>query len=225
MEKRWWLIPLIFLGICFDVQAGPEPQWVSSEPIPRVNCSDFQHDDLISLACNIYWEGRNQSYQGMLAIAAVTLWRTQDREFPGTIAQVVWEKRWSKRYGRYYPQFQWTLDGKRDMPFENEQAIWEISWRLARQFAVGADHVDRICPHVRATETMWAMLEEQGVKVTRRELRCKSYETLMASKLSILAGIDPTGGAVMYHANYVKPAWRKAYEFVCAVDDHLFYRK
>lgn len=194
-----------------------------AEDLP--NCGDYQADDLISLACNIYWEGRNQSRHGMLAIAAATLHRTEDPEFPDTVAGVVWEKRWSKKYNRYYPQFSWTLDGKKDIPFKNEQEVWEYALRLARIFTIDSSHKARICPQIAATGKMWDILEKRGVPVTRRPVRCGAYELLMASKMAILDKIDPTGGSVMYHASYVKPAWRKSFDFVCQVDDHLFYRK
>lgn len=36
---------------------------------------------------------------------------------------------------------------------------------------------------------------------------------------------NPIGDAVMYHANYVKPSWRSAYDIVATVDDHIFYEK
>jgi N-acetylmuramoyl-L-alanine amidase len=34
---------------------------------------------------------------------------------------------------------------------------------------------------------------------------------------------DPTGKAIMYHANYVKPAWASEYKRVVAIDAHIFY--
>jgi spore germination cell wall hydrolase CwlJ-like protein len=34
---------------------------------------------------------------------------------------------------------------------------------------------------------------------------------------------DPTGNAIMYHANYVKPAWASDYKRVVAIDAHIFY--
>ena len=36
---------------------------------------------------------------------------------------------------------------------------------------------------------------------------------------------NPIGNATMYHATYVKPYWRKAYQHVATVDDHIFYQK
>lgn len=34
---------------------------------------------------------------------------------------------------------------------------------------------------------------------------------------------DPTRGAIMYHANYVKPYWRTDYEKLVVIDKHIFY--
>lgn len=36
---------------------------------------------------------------------------------------------------------------------------------------------------------------------------------------------DPTEGAVMYHAESVKPSWRKAFERTAQIDNHIFYKK
>ena len=35
---------------------------------------------------------------------------------------------------------------------------------------------------------------------------------------------DPTDGATMFHANYVKPKWRKEYEQTSRIDNHVFYK-
>lgn len=36
---------------------------------------------------------------------------------------------------------------------------------------------------------------------------------------------DPTGGAIMYHADYVDPFWVASYERTVQIDTHIFYRK
>jgi len=36
---------------------------------------------------------------------------------------------------------------------------------------------------------------------------------------------DPTMGATMYHAEGVKPGWRKAFEETTQIENHIFYRK
>lgn len=35
---------------------------------------------------------------------------------------------------------------------------------------------------------------------------------------------DPTDGATMFHAAYVKPKWRKDYEQTSRIDNHVFYK-
>ncbi|PHS22101.1 MAG: cell wall hydrolase [Robiginitomaculum sp.] len=36
---------------------------------------------------------------------------------------------------------------------------------------------------------------------------------------------DPTGGAVMYHADYVSPYWKHAYTRTSRIDSHIFYKE
>ena len=36
---------------------------------------------------------------------------------------------------------------------------------------------------------------------------------------------DPTMGATMYHADSVKPGWRKSFEETTQIENHIFYRK
>jgi N-acetylmuramoyl-L-alanine amidase len=36
--------------------------------------------------------------------------------------------------------------------------------------------------------------------------------------------IDPTNGAIMYHAHYVEPYWVPAYEKQARIDSHIFYK-
>jgi spore germination cell wall hydrolase CwlJ-like protein len=35
---------------------------------------------------------------------------------------------------------------------------------------------------------------------------------------------DPTDGATMFHATYVKPKWRKEYDQTSRIDNHVFYK-
>jgi len=72
------------------------------------------------LAHNIYFEARNESYEGMLAVATVTTNRVLSKKYPNTYCEVVWELRTNPRTGKKVPQFSWTLDGKSDRPHELE---------------------------------------------------------------------------------------------------------
>ena len=65
---------------------------------PQVEC----------LAKNIYFEARDQGWDGKVAVAFVTLNRVLSDKFPDTWCEVVWQK----------GQFEWTQDGKSDNPKE-----------------------------------------------------------------------------------------------------------
>ena len=48
--------------------------------------------ELECLARNIYWEAANESYEGKLAVAQVTLNRTKASGYPNTVCEVVYQK-------------------------------------------------------------------------------------------------------------------------------------
>ena len=62
----------------------------------------FGTEQVECLTQNIYYEAPNETYEGKLAVATVTLNRVQNREFPKTVCGVVYQK----------GQFSWTK-GKR----------------------------------------------------------------------------------------------------------------
>lgn len=73
--------------------------------------------ELTCLAKNIYFEARNQSAQGQLAVAMVTLNRMENKRWPSTVCGVVKQAR--KRNGRVVRnacQFSWFCDGRSDRP-------------------------------------------------------------------------------------------------------------
>ena len=65
---------------------------------------------LMCLALNIYFEARDQGFEGQLMVAEVTLNRVADPAFPDTICDVVWQP----------GAFSWTDDGKSDKPEDLE---------------------------------------------------------------------------------------------------------
>jgi N-acetylmuramoyl-L-alanine amidase len=101
---------------------------------------------------NIFFEARNQSVLGQVAVAWVTLNRVGAKNYPSTICGVVWQDK----------QFSWTHDGKSDRPADNAvaQRAWEdaalvadvvlIDWARARTSPVGAAvmyHADYVQPY------------------------------------------------------------------------------
>ena len=95
--------------------------WVFYVMLPRnslvideVNYNDEHRE---CLALNVYFEARNQSIMGQMAVAHVTLNRVYDKRFPKTICGVV-------KQGKYYGnsprrdkcQFSFWCDGRSDKP-------------------------------------------------------------------------------------------------------------
>lgn len=81
------------------------------------------------LATNMYFEARNQSKKGKIAVGLVTINRVLSTKYPNTICDVVWQKSKHPANNKWVAQFSWTLDGKSDIP-QNE-AAWKRSKRLA----------------------------------------------------------------------------------------------
>ncbi len=86
---------------------------------------------LICLASNVYHEAKNQSIEGQIAVAEVTMNRVADSRYPNTVCEVVkqgpiresWKTRKDatlpKYKRKYFPvknrcQFSWYCDGKSD---------------------------------------------------------------------------------------------------------------
>ena len=115
------------------------------------------------LTKNIYFEAKNQSTAGQLAVALVVMNRVKDKRFPDTVCDVIYEgptyESWKTRQfpdlpkekRKYYPrknicQFSWYCDGKSDDPKEFSainNAQW-IAWLVLEgrifDFTRGATH-------------------------------------------------------------------------------------
>ena len=80
------------------------------------------NNSITCLAKNIYWEARNQSFAGQVAVGLVTLNRVKDPRFPNTICNVVKQGPTRPSWrdpGLLVPiknrcHFSWYCDGKSD---------------------------------------------------------------------------------------------------------------
>ena len=107
-------------------------------------------ESLVCLALNVYFEARNQSTIGQIAVAQVTMNRVHDPRFPNTVCEVV-------KQGNTYSwkpelpiknqcQFSWWCDGKSDTPKDEDafQKAMLIATGVYRQnlddFVDGATH-------------------------------------------------------------------------------------
>ena len=84
-------------------------------------------DEVKCLAQNIYWEARNQSIQGMYAVADVTLNRVKDKRWPSTVCEVVKQRK--NAGGKWVCQFSWYCDGKSDTP--TTKAVFNLCTMIA----------------------------------------------------------------------------------------------
>ena len=103
------------------------------------------------LAKNIYFEARNESVKGQIAVALVTINRVKSKRFPNSICKVVHQA--TRRNGKlvlHKCHFSWYCDGRSDTP--KDKMSWEISLLIARamlknpisDFLHGATHYHRV---------------------------------------------------------------------------------
>ena len=75
------------------------------------NTQIYTPKDYTCMAKNIYFEARNESLKGMIAVAQVTITRVQDSRWPNTICDVVYQNK----------QFSWYSDGLSDHPTDHDK--------------------------------------------------------------------------------------------------------
>jgi len=105
--------------------------------------ADF-NDEMKCMADNMYWESRNQSFRGLIAVGNVVMNRVADSRYPNTICEVVKQgpeiKSWKS--GEYFPkrdrcQFSWYCDGKSDEIPEVDANLYEYVRALAVKVSDG----------------------------------------------------------------------------------------
>jgi len=135
--------------------------------IPELSAKEryaaISKEDMHCLQQNIYFEARNQSINGQIAVGWVTLHRVDNQRFPSNICDVVWQSK----------QFSWTHDGKADVPNKSPagQRAWEDAGLIAKVVAFewvrgstgpvkGATHY-----HANYVSPFWAKPEDYLGKV------------------------------------------------------------
>ncbi len=114
------------------------------------------------LAMNVYWEARDQSLAGQVAVAQVTMNRVASPLYPDTVCEVVYE----------HKQFSWYWDGKSDVPLE--EAAWGRAQMVAQGVLAGSGHselmdVNITHYHAAYVQPYWAptMIVAYAVKTTQ----------------------------------------------------------
>lgn len=85
---------------------------------------------VMCLAMNVYWEARDQSLAGQVAVAQITMNRVENISYPDDVCGVVHQLN----------QFSWQWDGKSDVP--QEAAAWQRAQMVARGVLGGSGHAD-----------------------------------------------------------------------------------
>ena len=104
---------------------------------------------VMCLAMNVYWESRDQSLAGQVAVAQVTLNRVASPNYPNNVCAVV----------EQHKQFSWKHDGKSDVP--TEAAAWQRAQMVAKGVLAGSGHSDLMDPsithyHAAYVQPYWA---------------------------------------------------------------------
>ena len=87
---------------------------------------------VMCLAMNVFFEARNQSIAGQVAVAQVTMNRVHSPNYPNSVCEVVHQKK----------QFSWYWDGKSDVP--QEEDAWERAQIIAQGVMAGSGHADLV---------------------------------------------------------------------------------
>ena len=121
---KWIILAIVALTVAFSDEIFASEVDVNEE----VEC----------LAQNMYWESRNQSFRGLLAVGNVVMNRVADSRFPNTVCEVVHQSVMIKSWktGEYIPkrnrcQFSWYCDGRQDEPARGD--AWESAKLVANE--------------------------------------------------------------------------------------------
>ncbi len=137
---------------------------------------EFRARELRCMATAVYFEARDESIRGQIAVGQVIMTRVRSDFYPNTICGVVYQGQWN----RNACQFSFACDGHPDAP--KEQKEWETALDVAKQVISGKVYLNDIADathyHAVYVRPDW-----------RREVR----------------RIKQIGGHIFYKAPYVQP--------------------
>lgn len=103
--------------------------------LPYDKYGGINKDELGCLQQNIYFEGRNQTGEGMAAIGLATINRLLSHRYPDTICEVITQgRRWKGKIIYQQCQYSWYCDRLSDDPKLNntvERLAWEHAGAVA----------------------------------------------------------------------------------------------
>ena len=94
--------------------------------------SKQERQEITCLAQNIYFESRDQTTKGQIAVALVTINRVKSKRFPNTICKVVKQANRYKngKLKRNMCQFSWFCDGLSDRP--RNKIAWKVALTISK---------------------------------------------------------------------------------------------
>lgn len=101
-------------------------------------------DELMCLAKNIYYEAGSESYDGKMAVAQVTINRSNNPRYPSTICGVVNQK--YKTPERTICQFEWVCNTRKAI--NTASANWQESLEVAKKFLTEGTTYDKFDENV-----------------------------------------------------------------------------
>ena len=130
--------------------------------------NDVPEKEVTCLAKNIYFEAKDEPYEGQLAVATVTLNRVSDPRYPKTVCGVVWQQNKDRRTGRKVAQFSWTLDRRADVPknkmaYEEAYAVAEEVLLYGTQSAIIS--ADTLFYHAAYVKPRWARQMDRVARI------------------------------------------------------------
>ena len=128
------------------------------------------------IADNIYWEARNQTPIGMIAVALVTRNRVNDKRYPHSYCEVIHQgpthRSWKDPNVRYPIKnkchFSWYCDGRSDDIPEYDSVIYELARTIAFKIYHGQfDDITEGATHYHAyyVEPDWAITKTPTLQI------------------------------------------------------------
>jgi len=91
----------------------------------------FSKQEINCLAQNIYFEARDQTIKGQIAVSLVTINRVESKRFPNSICKVVKQARYRQgKLVKHKCHFSWFCDGKSDVP--RDRIAWKVALTIAK---------------------------------------------------------------------------------------------
>jgi spore germination cell wall hydrolase CwlJ-like protein len=133
MEKSLKSLNLLFgllfvIALTFIVSTN-RINVIKSNSYAKTESIESIEKNLTCLALNVYREAGHEPFEGKVAVAQVTLNRTQHPSFPNTVCDVVYQK--NSFMGKIVCQFSWYCDSTHRLRPVNKQA-YEESYRVAK---------------------------------------------------------------------------------------------